>query len=404
MRKLAFILVGTFMIQITCLAQQVSVTATASDISEGGSVDFVFTRTGSTANALPVPFTIPEASQIAGFVDAPDLARRQITILAGQSSFAAHVSAIDDQLNTGDHVLTVQLGASQGGGSAHVTIHDNEPPPVFADTSWPEVFNPWKVLRIDLTMDAAKWTQMQNDTSETHFDATFVDGSTSYAVKTWAKSDGSPRKTIRVDLNAVDSTRMWRGLQKLNLHSGEGNLIKEGVSWYLHNLAGGFHNYDPTKAAFVKLYVNGTLAGVYLNLEKFDDRFAKNRNINRQNSTWLYQSNPGSGESFRIYPADLNLPDSPTFARIGGGGLQSDANWDIYFDLDAMLTLVAVDILLRNGDEVVTDNNVNRVDSYFSAHRFPADAVAPQLRFPLAGKKSFYVPRDLDSSIVDPSW
>lgn len=382
----------------------VSVTVDSSVINEGGSgTVLIFERKNAPlTQPLAVSFSIPEAYKIAGLVNALDLATRTVTIPAGVSSLSVPVSAVNDNHKTGDangdKLLTVNLKPGPGSylvdpqhASAQITIHDDDTAAPPSADQWPEIFNPWIVQRLDLEMPSTTWTALLNTSSSCapeHYDATFVDGASTFGVKVWAKAGtrSANKITIRVDFNAVDDDVQWRGLQKLNLRADAP--IAEGLARYIHRATAGTYGHEPGRVSFVQLYVNGVYNGVYANLETVDRKFVENRGFRRKNSTTIYQSNADCFESHRVYPNDGD--HSPVYSVIGNAALQSATTWDKYFDLDAVLTQGAVDLYLGNTDGMFADNNTLRADFHYSTTLYPNGP-------PRTIKRSFTIPRDLDA-------
>ncbi|WP_420436163.1 PEP/pyruvate-binding domain-containing protein [Candidatus Poriferisodalis sp.] len=108
----------------------IGVRGDASTVTEGSSVGFTFTRSGSVLEqALTVSVTITESgSRLQG------TAPTAVTFAANSASAAISLPTSDDSVRTNPSVVTVQIDAGSdyginGSGQAKVTIEDDEMPP-----------------------------------------------------------------------------------------------------------------------------------------------------------------------------------------------------------------------------------------------------------------------------------
>ncbi|HMJ90344.1 MAG TPA: lamin tail domain-containing protein, partial [Candidatus Acidoferrum sp.] len=377
----------------------ITIAVGSSTSAEGTTNFFRFVSDVAVAQNLTIKFSIAEAAQIAGFVTSTGLAPRQVTIPVGKSSSTAYVHVVNDLINTGQKTLTVQLLANASytlgsPNSAAITIPDNDSAPAPAPTDWPEVFNPWKVQRLDLSITNSTWAAFVASGFSTNMGVGFRhDDGTYFKIKVEPKNNNiavGEKKSMKFDLNEFGGPA-WRSLQQLNLHVGEDtSLLYEGAAWYLHQLAAGINGNTPGFCSFVELYINNVLQGTYLSVEQRDDNFVKNRNINRKNSTYVYKWPPQDGPT-QVYPD--GQPPSPVAAALGDTGAHpSIANWEKYFEVEAVLTLAGVDAFTGNPDGMFAGggssslNNLYRIDFYYT------NAAANTTR----ARKSFCTPRDLD--------
>lgn len=203
---------------------------------------------------------------------------------------------------------------------------------------WPGLYDPTKLLTLNLDMSPDDWTTIKADTTYT----------IEVRAELWADEDETApipvsvrrksadalgdKVSLKVDINEyVDQS--WNGVKKLSLENGDDvNVVSEGFAWYLHHLAtktsDGYSDYRPGHAAWVKLMVNNQDMGVYLNVEQRDKTFLRNRGLYTQGETWLYKA----GDKGSNYSLKVGNPDSPTLANVlcyspfgaassdGGGG------------------------------------------------------------------------------------
>ena len=167
---------------------------------------------------------------------------------------------------------------------------------------WPEIFDPFQLRTINLTISTGDWNTIRFDqTFAIEVPAQLALGAESpiwVAVRRKSgdglPSEADPQKiSLKIDINEIVPGQTWHGLKKVSLENGDdSNVVTEGFSWYMHRLAEypDGYLYKPGMAAWVKLYVNGQYKGVYTNVEQVDKRFLENRGIFVNGSTWLYKS------------------------------------------------------------------------------------------------------------------
>ena len=272
-----------------------------------------------------------------------------------------------------------------------------------AQIGWPEVFDPFQVTTIYLQIDPTDWNIVRSDTSLTiKKNATlWADTETPIAVTVKRKSDpafpseATPDKvSLKIDINALVPGQEWRGLKKLSLENSSG--AAEGFAWALNQMASeaGFYPTPAGLACWVRLVVNGSYVGLYLSAEERDTQFLKNRGMWREGATWLYKVD---GSTF--IEAGTAPPASPTFDHLcfvpfisgpgggggGGGGCpQPDFDVDLpqWIDMDAFLTLAAVQAYATNGDALYSHSGKNS---------FAIDFLPENQR------RRIYLPWDLDT-------
>jgi hypothetical protein len=262
-----------------------------------------------------------------------------------------------------------------------------------AAEDWPEVFNPFRVLNLHLQMDSGDWSAVQNDTSFTDErpGQFWADGETPVAVIVKRKSDPAlgPKVSLKIDINDTVPGQSWHGLKKLSLENGaEGGIVKEGFAWQMHRLAGeaGFYDYSAAKAAWVRLFVNGELIGVYTHVEERDKQMLQNRGMWKENATWLYKNDPNPTLEAAAAPGN-----SPTFAELCYSPFRSscappnlESNLTALIDMQGMLTLGAIEAFVGNRDGLFTHDGKNHFFADFAPNR---------------ELKRLYFPWDLDTGI-----
>ena len=273
------------------------------------------------------------------------------------------------------------------------------------ENGWPEVFNPFVLHTLNLTMDTGDWNTIRHDTTnEIEVPATFwADDENPLLVSVRRKSsralpsEGNPVKVgLKIDINEFVKQE-WHGLVKLSLENG-GDLpaLEEGLAWNLHQLASvdGFYGngYHAGLASWVRVNVNGEYIGVYTSVEQRDKRLLENRGLWLKDSTWLYEVD--AVNAIALEEGDphsqvfTDLCYSPFFTASGtivkGCKRPNDTTLKVQLDssieMNAMLTQAAVDAFVDNNDALFTHGN------NFSFADFNHD-----------GLKRHYYPWDLDA-------
>ena len=167
---------------------------------------------------------------------------------------------------------------------------------------WPELYDPFRVVTINLQMPPGDWATVVGDESLSIVKTAqlWSDGETPITVTVKRKSDPpvGPKVSLKIDFNALVPGQKWHSVQKLSLENGNGgnSVVKEGFAWQLHRMASeaGFYNHPAAYAAWVRLVVNGELIGVYVSSEERDDQMLKNRGMWKEAATWLYKNDPNT--------------------------------------------------------------------------------------------------------------
>lgn len=146
--------------------------------------------------------------------------------------------------------------------------------------AWPDVFNPFQILTLNLQLADQDWDTIRHDTTnEIEVPAWFwADGETPILVSVRRKSsralpsEANPIKIgLKIDINELVDGQKWRDLTKVSLENGaDSGVVQEGLAWNLHRLASGSYGYQAALASWIQLRVNGQLIGVFVNAEQRD--------------------------------------------------------------------------------------------------------------------------------------
>ena len=110
-------------------------------------------------------------------------------------------------------------------------------------------------------------------------------------------SEADPQKpAIKIDINEFVPGQLFSGKSKLNLENGGSSAgppalgeggdddgLKEGISWLLYGETG----IVTSRAAWVNLWVNGNLIGLYMHIEQVDKAFLIDHGIDE--GGWLFK-------------------------------------------------------------------------------------------------------------------
>jgi len=284
---------------------------------------------------------------------------------------------------------------------------------------WPHIFDPNLLMTLNIEMNPSDWNDVTEDlTFDIEKPAWFwADGeeSNKLFVSVRRKSGdplppafggGGPKISLKIDINNYDSDQDWHGLTKLSLENGDdNNVLTEGIAANLHQMASGpeGYDYDPWRANWVKVYVNGHYYGVYVNAEQLDKRYLQNRGWYVWHESWLYQyrgeynftleigddlnpRSPAAGElcyrPFR-HERDPNLMPDAFCDQPDSSTLVTQLNELI--DMQGFLSLAAVGAFIANPDSLFThQRNAHFLDfNYLN----PAET-----------RKRMYLPWDVDAA------
>ena len=248
-------------------------------------------------------------------------------------------------------------------------------PGIFAQ-AWPDVFNPFQILTLNLQLAEQDWDTIRHDTTnEIEVPAMFwADGETPILVSVRRKSsralpsEADPIKVgLKIDINELVDGQRWRSLTKVSLENGtDSGVVQEGFAWNLHRLASGSYGYEAAFASWVQLRVNGRLIGVYVNAEQRDKQMLRNRGLWADDETWIFdQDDIGvpeieEGDGFSpTYDALCYVPFRVSSKRDSGTcPTPTDAELatqlPLLINMQGMLTQGAVDAYTDNPDALLS--------------------------------------------------
>lgn len=223
--------------------------------------------------------------------------------------------------------------------------------------------------------------------------------------------------TSRTDDAGIET---WRDVKTLSLENGDDqDVVKEGLAWYLHRLAG-TTDYRPGLAAWAELtlhvvvsgvdefgqpfsYVDERPQGLYVNVEMVDKQFLKNRDLWVSDQSWLYKQDDIGLPELKDWPLDDEMAEFPSPAyealsyspfqaevrvrkRVvnptpGDSILQQDLQG--WVNMEALLRLGAVNAYTANPDELFNHGK----NFYWADYNGTGD------------DRRLYFPWDLDSAI-----
>ena len=259
--------------------------------------------------------------------------------------------------------------------SALATILFIAAPGTYAQ-AWPDVFNPFQILTLNLQLAEQDWDTIRHDTTnEIEVPALFwADGESPILVSVRRKSsralpsEANPIKVgLKIDINELVDGQKWRDLTKVSLENGtDSGVVQEGLAWNLHRLASGSYGYEAALASWVQLRINGQLIGVYVNAEQRDKQMLRNRGLWVDDETWIFDQD------------DIGVPEieegdgfSPTYNtlcyvpfRVGGkkgsgtcptpNDVELANQLPLLINMRGMLTQGAVDAYTDNPDALLS--------------------------------------------------
>ena len=303
---------------------------------------------------------------------------------------------------------------------------------------WPGIFDPTLLMTLNIQMDPCDLNVVLNDeTFDIELPAWFwADGEENE--KIWVsirRKSGDPidandhtKVSFKIDINEYNiddpcdpcypgppgTVEMWHGIKKLSLENGDdNNVLREGIACNMHQMASCAEGYghDAWRANWVKLYVNGTCYGVYVNAEHLDKTFMINRGLYLWHETWLYQYRGSYDFSLEI--GDELNPKSPAVDEIcyfpfahgssnsdlypSGGicsapsGTALETQLNNLINMQSMLAMAAVNIFIANPDSLFTHSR----NSHFLDFN---------LDNPSETRKRMYFPWDVDASLKSTSF
>lgn len=272
--------------------------------------------------------------------------------------------------------------------------------------NWPEVFDPAILRTLNVQMTSQDWDFIRKDLTETYRPGYLsADGEAPIYVAVRRKSSRAlPSETnpikvgLKIDINEYVDGQTWHGLTKLSLENGaDSGVVEEGLAWAMHRMAGSpMNGFAVAYANWVKVNINGTYIGLYVNAEQRDKQALRQRELWQGGSTWLYEQDQAElllEEGDPDSPGVRHLCYSPF--RLKGKGTcvvpqdaALEADLQAWLDMDAFVSYCAVETLTGNTDGLCSkSHNAFFVD--FSEERMAT------------GFRRVYLPWDLDTVFGD---
>ncbi len=273
---------------------------------------------------------------------------------------------------------TVAGGGNGDGGTTRVDAGTSTGPadagPIETATGCSGVFNPDQVLDYHLELPAADWTTIKADlTFSIEVQAQFrcTDEAPITVGLRRKRSGGTDKVGLKIDVNAIVPGQEHYDLRKLSLENGESSgsandavevraLVAEYLGWRAMVLSGATSG----RAALCRVFVNGDLIGVYVNVEQVDKRFLRDRYAD--DTGWLYKKSGGTGDGLKTHETDgLVDPYDEYFCFWRSGNAcpipastALETELPPRLDIDQILRIGAVNAILSNTDGIIgKDNN-----------------------------------------------
>lgn len=238
-------------------------------------------------------------------------------------------------------------------------------PPDYTDPS-EALFQDDRVLDFELTLDAPALQGLTND-PRTDVTAGFAYGEAQFqAVAAHIKGGYGSTRTVdqkcafKLDLNQLEDHRL-RGLEALTINNlvQDPSYVHESLAYELFRAAG----VPAPRVGWARLWVNGQLHGLMLNVETIDDRFLARWWAN--NDGYLFEGAYGADfvsgyEYFEVDEGpDEDLSSIAAITSIVAGtpsapGLNA---LEKRFDMDNLITVMAVEAVSLHWDGYSTANN-----------------------------------------------
>lgn len=267
------------------------------------------------------------------------------------------------------------FGKSTDGGVSSQTLDPTpgasnklpETPPSIADEAISDLFPQDRVVDVYITIDSADMQSILNNPldEEEKPAAITYDGRTLDRVSFRTKGNSSLRNTaqsgsnrfsFKVDMNEYDDDQTLLGLKKLNLNNcfKDPSFMRERISYDMMRYLG----LPTPQTAYVNLYINNELYGLYLAVEDVDSAFLKQHFEDDDGD--LYKPD-GAGSDLKWY--GNNIQDYPGMTlesnedTSGHGALfemltvlNFGNDYESVIDTDNVLRYLAVSTVLTNLD------------------------------------------------------
>jgi hypothetical protein len=251
------------------------------------------------------------------------------------------------------------------------------------------VFNPDQVLDLHLTMAPTDWSAVSSDATYSDYrPATFRCGDEPelpFQIGVRRKRSGSTDKPgLKVDFNRIVAGSDWHTLKKLSLENGVKEatssgaisaLVAEYLAWRMMVRSGAY----TSRAAFIRLFVNGVYVGAYVNVEQVDRRFLRSRL--GDDTGWLYKISGHASDGYRTNTTQPNPYDealcfltktATNCAR--PSTVEMETYLPQHLNIDQMLRFGGVNAFISNRDApLVKENNLYWYDWSGPRVYFPWD-------------------------------
>lgn len=273
-----------------------------------------------------------------------------------------------------------------------------------------ELFKDQVVPRIDITInqDTLAWLyEYDNLESNTEFTARFIfnNGTVADTVDSVGfrlrgnTSRYSQKKSFKVSFNTFSPGRKYYGVEKLNLN-GEHNdptIMRSKVCWDILRKM----EIPAPRSNHVRVYINGSYYGLYINVEHIDEEFVKlrfgNNDGNLYKCLWpadlkylgsdpenyKYEQNGRRAYALKTNEEADDYTDIANFIDVLNNSSAGDlvCNLDDVFNTYDYLKVIAADILFGNWDGYIYNKN-----NFYLYHN-------------TANNKMEYIPYDLDNTL-----
>ena len=204
---------------------------------------------------------------------------------------------------------------------------------IFDDTQLPEIY-------IEIDADSLAWIydNVQSD-KYFHADMRYVNNEIDTLIPDIGfrlrgnTSREAQKKSFKVSFNEFNDNRRFYGLKKFNLN-GEHNdpsIIRSKLCWHLFDQM----NVEASRANHVKVYINSSYYGLYINTEHYDDIFLSSR----------FNNNVGNFYKC-LWPADLTyISENPDDYKFFANDrrtyeLKTNEKTDNYSDLAHLIKII----------------------------------------------------------------
>jgi hypothetical protein len=246
------------------------------------------------------------------------------------------------------------------------------------------VFNHGQLLDYELTMSSGDWSALKADSTNSQFFVAQLSCENGAPIEVGVRrkrSGGTDKPGIKLDVNYYVDGQEYYGLKKLSFENGisEGSgdvetygVLAEYLSWRVVQLSGTIGS----RAAFARLFVNGSLIGVYVNVEQVDKAFLESRI--GDDSGWLYKHSGSMEDGYKTNETQANpYEQDMCFWQKNGCAVPADLETYLpaHLDIGQMLLFGGVNAIISNEDSpLIKDNNYYWYD-YASGPRlyFPWD-------------------------------